>query len=168
MTMSPRVRKLALTAHVSFSVGWLGAVAVFLALGVAGLASDDPAVVRAAYVAMETTGSYVLLPFALASLSTGILQSLGTSWGLFRHYWVVAKLAINLFAILVLGLYLQTLGALRDAAEDRTIALSAVENASPVVHAVAALLLLTVAVVLAVHKPPGLTARGRRATRAQP
>ena len=38
--MSPRLRKLALTAHVTFSVGWLGAVAAFLALSIAG--QDEP------------------------------------------------------------------------------------------------------------------------------
>jgi|GEM_PF-1177148 len=30
MTMPPRLRKFALTSHITFSVGWLGAVAVFL------------------------------------------------------------------------------------------------------------------------------------------
>jgi hypothetical protein len=37
MAMTPRLRKFALTAHVTSSVGWLGAVAAFLALAVAGL-----------------------------------------------------------------------------------------------------------------------------------
>ncbi len=34
--MTPIVRKFALTAHITFSVGWLGAVAGFLALAIAG------------------------------------------------------------------------------------------------------------------------------------
>jgi hypothetical protein len=37
MTMAPGLRKFVLTAHVTSSVGWLGAVAGFLALAVAGL-----------------------------------------------------------------------------------------------------------------------------------
>jgi hypothetical protein len=84
--MSGGVRKLALTAHVITSVGWLGAVAVFLVLAVAGLTSGAPATARAAYVAMEATTRLVIVPLCLASLLTGILQSLGTPWGLFRHY----------------------------------------------------------------------------------
>ena len=36
MTMSPRLRKFALMAHVTSSVGWTGAVAAFLALGIIG------------------------------------------------------------------------------------------------------------------------------------
>ena len=37
--MAPGLRKLVLTAHIVSSVGWLGAVAGFLALSVAGLTS---------------------------------------------------------------------------------------------------------------------------------
>jgi DMSO/TMAO reductase YedYZ heme-binding membrane subunit len=74
-----------LTAHVVSSVGWLGGVAVFLALSVAGVTSEDPQVVRAAYIAMESIGWLVLVPLSLASLLTGLVQSLGTKWGLFRH-----------------------------------------------------------------------------------
>ena len=108
MTMTPRLRKFALTAHVTSSVGWLGAVAVFLALAVAGLTSQDAQTVRAAYLAMELTGWFVLVPLSLASLLTGLVQSLGTAWGLFRHYWVLFKLLINVVATIVLLLYMQT------------------------------------------------------------
>jgi hypothetical protein len=41
MAMTPRLRKFALTAHVTSSVGWLGAVAAFLALAVAGLTGQN-------------------------------------------------------------------------------------------------------------------------------
>jgi len=80
MTMTPRLRKFALTAHVTSSVGWLGAVAGSLALAVAALTSQDAQMVRAAYLAMELTGWFVLVPLALASLLTGLVQSLGTKW----------------------------------------------------------------------------------------
>lgn len=42
MALTTRLRKLALTAHVVSSVGWLGAVTAFLALSIAGLTSKDP------------------------------------------------------------------------------------------------------------------------------
>ena len=96
--MTPRLRKFALTAHVVSSVGWLGAVAAFLALAVAGLTSRDAQVVRAAYLAMDLIARLVIVPAALASLLTGFVQSLGTPWGLFRHYWVLAKLLITVLA----------------------------------------------------------------------
>lgn len=95
MTMTPHLRKFALTAHVTASVGSLGAVAVFLALAVAGLTRQDDRMVRAAYIAMEFTAWYVIVPLVLAALLTGLVQSLGTTWGLFRHYWVLAKLLLT-------------------------------------------------------------------------
>jgi hypothetical protein len=49
MIMNPGVRKLALTAHVATSVGWLGAVAAFLVPSIAGLNSTNAATVRGAY-----------------------------------------------------------------------------------------------------------------------
>jgi len=52
MTMTPGLRKFALTAHVTSSVGWLGAVAGFLALAVAGLTNHDGQLVRGLYLAM--------------------------------------------------------------------------------------------------------------------
>jgi hypothetical protein len=165
MTMTPRLRKFALTAHVASSVGWLGAVTVSLALGVAGLTSQDAQTVRGAYLTLELTGWFVLVPLSLASLVTGLISSLGTRWGLFRHYWVLFKLLINVAATIVLLLYMQTLGYLAGVAAETTLSsgdLRGLRNPSPVLHAGAALLLLLVATTLAVYKPRGMTRYGRR------
>jgi hypothetical protein len=156
VTLPPRLRTLALTAHIVSSVGWLGAVAAALVLAVAGTTSDDGQTVRGAYLGLELLARYALVPLALASLLTGLLQSLGTAWGLFRHYWVLAKLLINLFASVVLVLYLPTLDRLADTTDG---------NPSPALHAGAALLLLLVATVLAVYKPRGVTPYGWRKLR---
>jgi hypothetical protein len=78
------------------SVGSLGAIAVFLAFAVAGLVSEDDQFVRAAYIANELMGWYVILPLLLAALLIGVAQSLATPWGLLRHYWVLAKLLLTL------------------------------------------------------------------------
>ena len=160
--MRPRLRKLALTAHVVSSVGWLGAVSAVLAVAVIGLTSDDEETVRAAYLMMEPIGRFVLVPLAFASLLTGLVQSLGTAWGLFRHYWVLFKLLINVFATIVLVMYMQTLSTLADVAKDRRADLDTLRSASPLLHAGFALLLLTTATALAMFKPVGLTSYGRR------
>jgi hypothetical protein len=163
--MTPALRKFVLTAHVSASVGWVGAVIAFLALAVAGLASQDAERVRAAYLTMELIGLYALLPLALASLLTGLVQALGSQWGLFRHYWVVFKLLINVFATIVLLMYLETLDHFADIAASSTGDLSGLRSSSPLLHAGAALLLLLVATTLAVYKPRGVTPYGRRRQR---
>ncbi|MDQ4081332.1 MAG: DUF2269 domain-containing protein, partial [Actinomycetota bacterium] len=144
------------------SVGWFGAVAAFLALAVVGLTSQDGETVRGTYLVMEPAASFVLVPLALASLLTGLVQSLGTTWGLFRHYWVIFKLLINLLATAVLLMYLETFSSMAAVAADPNAELGVVRNSSPLLHAGLALLLLLVATALAVYKPRGMTRYGRR------
>jgi hypothetical protein len=160
--MSSGLRKFALTAHVVSSVGWLGAVAAFLALSIVGLTSRDGQTVRGAYLVMEPAAWFILVPLAFASLLTGLVQSFGTTWGLFRHYWVLAKLLINVFATIVLLMYMETFDVLADVAADPRADLSSVRNASPALHAGVALFLLLVATGLAVYKPQGITRYGCR------
>jgi hypothetical protein len=170
MIMAPRSRKFALTAHITSSVGWLGAVAVFVALAVAGLTSRDAQVVRAAYIAMDWAGWSVLVPLSLATFLTGIVQSLGTKWGLFRNYWVLMKLSMTVVATIVLLLYTQTLGSLAGVAADPALSgddLSGLRSPSPLLHAGAALLVLLIAVTLSVYKPQGMTRYGQRKQREQ-
>jgi hypothetical protein len=160
--MSPGARRVVLVAHVATSVGWLGAVLVFLGLAVIGVTSADAGTVRGVYLVMAPTGRYVLVPLAFASLLTGIVQSLGSRWGLLRHYWVLFKLLITVVATVVLLTYLATFDVLAAAAADQHTSLAAVRSASPVLHSVLALVALLAATVLAVYKPRGLTRYGQR------
>lgn len=161
MTLSPRLRRLALTAHVTASVGWLGAVAVFLGLAVVGLIGQDARLVRGAYLVMEPITWFALVPLALASLATGLVSSLGTAWGLFRHYWVLFKLLINVAATALLLVYTRSVSHIAGVAADPAAGLGMVRNSSPLTHAALALLLLLVAVVLSVFKPRGRTGLAR-------
>ena len=164
MNMPSGTRKLALTTHVSSSVGWLGAVVAFLALAIAGLTDSDPQVVRAAYLAMHLTTWYVVVPLSLAALATGIVQSLGTPWGLFRHYWVVTKLLLTIVATLILLLHTGPIDRVAEAAgrmdlsaaDLRQVRIQLVGDAS------AALFVLFVTTMLSVYKPWGLTPYGIR------
>jgi hypothetical protein len=162
--MTPGVRKAALTAHVATSVGWMGAVAGFLALSIAGLASPDVQVARGAYLSMEVVGRYVIVPLSLAALITGLVQSLGTEWGLFRHYWIVAKLVLSLLASA--GLLLHQFTAVAGAA--RRVSASAADELPslgtlPVQLAATAgagLVVLLITAGLSVFKPWGRTRFG--------
>lgn len=162
MVMPPGLRKTALTLHVCMSVGWLGAVVTFLALTVIGMTSRNEATVRGAYLVMEPAARYVLIPLALASLLTGIIQSLGTPWGLLRHYWVIFKLVINLVATAVLLIYMQTFKALAAVAADPGADIATVRNVSPGLHAILAIVVLIAAMILAIFKPRALTPYGLR------
>ena len=162
MRFAPALRKLTFTTHVTTSVGWIGAALVFLALAAIGLISEDERTVRGAYLVMAPAGWLVLVPLAHASLLSGIALSLGTPWGLFRHYWVVLKLIISAFSTVVLMIYMGTFRQMAGVAADPVVELGLVRNPSPLVHAILALVLLLVATVLGVYKPFGMTGYGLR------
>ena len=162
--MRPGLRKFVRTAHITFTVGWLGAVAGFLALAIAGLTSRDKQLMSAAYLGMDLITRFVIVPLSVVPLLlTGPILSLGTPWGLFRHYWIIAKLVINILSTVILLIHLQPIGYLSHAAAkgilstaDRNLQIQMVLASS------AGLLALLLATALAVYKPRGLTPYGWR------
>jgi hypothetical protein len=165
--MTPPIRKLTLTAHVTVSVGWLGALAVFLAHTVASLTSNDEQMVRAASLAMGLTAWFVILPLSLASLITGLVQALSSAWGLFQHYWILFKLLLTAVATIVLLLKLAPISYLADVASGLTFSSTDLIGlrTSLMVHAAGGLLVLLAAAALAVYKPVGMTRHGVRKQR---
>jgi len=168
--MAQALRKLGLSLHVVLSVGWAGAVGAFLTLAVASF-SSDASVARAAYLMMGVVGRGALLPLSIGALVSGIVQSLGTRWGLFRHYWVVVKLVLTSLA--VAGLFVHQTTAITEAVR------LAADAAAPVLAsgrlkelgaqlladsalALSALLAIT---LIAVYKPWGLVGRVTRRLR---
>lgn len=164
MAMTAALRRLALTTHVTSSVGWLGSVAAFLALAIAGLSSAESEVVRAAYVGMHLTTWYVIVPFCLASFLTGLIEGLGTPWGLFRHYWVVTKLVLTVLATVILLIHTQPIDRVASVAMQtvlgradlRQLRIQLIGDAS------AALFVLLVTTTLSIYKPWGMTPYGVR------
>lgn len=164
MTLPPRLRKLTLTAHVVCAVGWLGAVVAYLVLAVGALNGVDPLRVQAAYLALETIGGSVIVPFALAAIVTGLVQSLGTQWGLFRHYWIATKFVLTVIATAILLKHMPNVS--RMAALAAAAPLGSGDHrdlrVQLVVHAGGGLLVLLTATALSVFKPWGMTPYGKR------
>src|ERR671911_733502 len=168
MIMTPRLRKFALAAHLTFSVGWIGTVVAYLALGIAAVTTDETATVRSAWTAMELIGWYVIVPLALASLLTGLVMALGTKWGLFRHYWVLFSLALTIIATVVLLVETQTISYFADIAADPTRSSDDLRKLeSTLVHSVGGTVVLLVILVLNVYKPRGMTPYGWRKQQEQ-
>ncbi len=161
MNMSPPMRKFALAAHVTTSVGWIGAVLAFLALALGGLLGTDDQLVRSAYITMAWIAWFVIVPLALASFATGVVSSLGTGWGLLRHYWVLIKLLITVGATAVLIVYMQPINLLAAAATSGSLL---PEHRDPrvlmVVASAAALIALLLLMALSIYKPKGMTKYG--------
>ncbi len=161
MTMSPRVRRFALATHLTVAVGWIGAAAAYLALGVTAANSEDPGTVRGAWIAMELIGWFVIVPLAGASVITGLVMALGTRWGLFRHYWVLFSFALTIFATVILLLHMPKVSSEADVA--RTADSAHLDRlGGDVPHPAIGLVLLLVILVLNIYKPRGLTGYGRR------
>lgn len=164
--MSSRMRRAALTLHLTVSVGWIGALVAYLALDIAVATRTDDWTLRAGYVAMDVILREVILPLALTSLATGLVMSLGTAWGLFRHYWVAISFMLTVFAVAVLLLqlprvsYIASIAANPSASRDGLRALG-----STLPHSVGGTILLLLVLVLNVYKPPGLTPYGWRKLR---
>lgn len=161
--MTPRVRRLALSVHVATSVGWLGAVVGFLVVAVAALGMAEPARAVVTYGVLDLLGWQAILPLCAGSVVSGVLQGLGTEWGLLRHWWLVVKLAITAICT---GLLLLHLGPLHELATADPVTFDAAQ-AHPVavqlvVQTAAAIGALGFTTWLGVAKPRGLTRRGWR------
>ena len=166
--MTPALRKLTITAHVTFSVGWLGAVAAFLVLSIAGLSSHDAEVVRGAYLSMDLISRFIVIPMCFAAVATGLLQALGTPWGLFRYYWIALKFGLAIFATLALLLHqfvavAEAAKRVSGAAAETLFSADLGSLKTELVRAPSlAILLLLVVTTLGVYKPWGLTRYGQR------
>ena len=111
MVMPPAVRRAALALHIVTSVGWIGAAAGYLVLGVVAGSSQQPLTVRAAWIGMELIGWVAVLPLGCLALLTGLAMSLGTPWGLFRQYWVLIAFVLTVLSLIVLILHMPTVSA---------------------------------------------------------
>jgi hypothetical protein len=161
--MPPAFRKVALAVHLTASVGWVGAVAAYLALDVTVATSRDPQMLRAAWIAMGLVVSWTIVPMAVASLLTGLVMALGTKWGLIRHWWVLISFLLTVIATIVLLSETRVISDSAAIAADPTTSpaqLLALPSTLP--HSIGGLVVLLVIQVLNVHKPPGMTRYGWR------
>ena len=170
MLMTPNLRKFALTAHVTSSVGLLGSITAFLALAIVAITTPDDEALRAAYFAMNVISRVVIVPLAFAALLTGLIQSLGTTWGLLQHYWALFKLVITMFATTILLIKTTLISETARLATQTPLPHAELSTAGLqlVVHAGAGLLVLLLPMILSVYKPQGKTRYGWRKQQVRP
>jgi hypothetical protein len=173
MVLTPGLRRFMLTLHIIFAVGWLGAVAGFWALAVVGMTSHDDQTVRSVYISMNVITRFIIVPLSFAPLLTGPILSLGTPWGLIRHYWILAKLFLTVISTLMMQLHVQPIDLLANATAKAAVLPTNLHDiqVQMVIASALALLVLIVETALAVYKPKGMTSYGWRKQdeqRAQP
>lgn len=168
--MTPPWRKGILAVHLTVSVGWIGGVLVYLALGLVAVRSQDEPTIRAAWMAMEVSGWYVLVPLAVGTVLTGLVMALGTRWGLLRYYWVLISFILTCFAATILALHMPSVSAAAEVARQAN-GTRLRDLGGDLFHATVGLVVLMAVLFLNVYKPPGLTRYGWRrqqASRALP
>ncbi|MEJ6982388.1 hypothetical protein WG906_18125 [Pedobacter sp. P351] len=113
---------------------------------------------------MDLIAWVIIIPFCIGSLLTGIIQSVGTQWGLFKHYWVVVKLVMTVISTIILLAHMQPISYLAEVASKEALSYSELRGLRKqlIFDAGAALLVLLVTITISVYKPWGKTPYGLR------
>ncbi|MFE6052989.1 DUF2269 domain-containing protein [Kitasatospora sp. NPDC056446] len=142
-------------------MSWLALMLCLLTLALAALTTGDADRLRAAYRAMGLLGDVLVLPLSLLTFLSGVALGLGTSWGLFRYYWVSTKfwLTLGAMAASVLALTARLHDAVRVADAHPTGPIPVAEigfvRYNVVIVPAVALSLYLFNVILSVYKPWG-------------
>jgi hypothetical protein len=161
--MSRGRRKLVLTLHVITSVGWLGAAIAMTILLVAGFITRNPVLRHAAFTFMHVYDLTIMIPLGYLALVTGVLLSVGTNWGLLKHWWIVTKLVLTIAVLAFAGFFTSgwVLGAVARTAEDPMADLGALAVQLAVNFAAFNVVFWTTTII-SIYKPWGPTPRGKR------
>lgn len=90
-----------LTLHIVSAVAFLGSVAGCSSPGIRAATRDDIAEAHTIYELMTVLPFALGIPLSFLALGSGILLALTSTWGLFRHWWVTAKLVLLVVTIFV-------------------------------------------------------------------
>ncbi|MGG2113426.1 hypothetical protein ABFY60_23605 [Lysinibacillus pakistanensis] len=144
---------------------WLGSAAAYIPIAVYVLTNQDVEMIRTAIKIMSLVVNFIVVPVAFASLLTGVALSLGTRWGLFRHYWILLKLLLTVFAVSMLVAYSIELSHAASIAAQTTLSSTDIEVLKAPIHIThpsGSVFIVLVATVLSVYKPKGMTKFGWR------
>lgn len=164
--LKPKTRKFVLLVHGISALGWLGLNIGNLTLELTGVFTTDPTTQHAVYRVLGLLADTLLIPISLIAFTTGVLLSVGTHWGLLRHWWIVVKFALTLIAVVLIPLSL--LPGIHDLVDlvDATPADQLVERGGAAVQLITAGCVSTTMyvtnAVLSVYTPWGRTAYGKR------
>ncbi|MFC5649484.1 hypothetical protein ACFPYJ_10135 [Paenibacillus solisilvae] len=94
-------RRWLLSAHLLFSAIMFGVAVAFLILSITAANTSDEGVLKACYTSMHALAKTSVQASTIGALVTGILLSVLTKWGLFKHYWIIAKEGLMIISILL-------------------------------------------------------------------
>ena len=98
--------------HIFFAAVWVGGGCSLIAMQ-AFLRSDIAGARYGIDISLKFIDDFIIIPGAMGCLATGLVFSLFTNWGFFKHAWITVKWAINiggvLFGTFFLGPWLNSL-----------------------------------------------------------
>ena len=88
--------------HLTFVCTWIGAAASMLLVTSVFRASPptEGESLFAVNSAIKLIDDFIVIPSALGCLLSGLVYSLFTNWGFFRHHWVTVKWVVTLATII--------------------------------------------------------------------
>ncbi|MXQ53695.1 hypothetical protein [Shimazuella alba] len=104
--LNQKKKQFLVAVHVISVASWIGGTFGMLLLGFYLQNAVDEHQLHYTLLSMEVIDENLLKYPALLSLLTGILLSIWTQWGLFKHYWITIKLVLTLLTITIGILFL--------------------------------------------------------------
>ena len=95
-----------LSPHIATGGLWFGTALCSVALAVSIVLLNPVDEIHGINLARNFLGQYIIVPAAVFSVITGVLLCSFTSWGLFKHYWVIAKQLATLLLIMLGSIWL--------------------------------------------------------------
>jgi hypothetical protein len=89
--------------HAFFASMWVGA-AIVLSVKLFFISPSSGGELYGIHGTMEFIDNFIIIPGAFGVLLTGIVYSVWTNWGWFKHKWVTVKWAVCVYGI-VIGTY---------------------------------------------------------------
>jgi len=122
--LKPQAIKILKMFHILFAFMWIvGALALCVLIFVTYPETGDELYMRSR--ALQILDDYFIIPGATCAIITGLIYSIWTNWGFFKHRWIVVKwvLAIlqTLFGTFVLGPCLNNNVVIADQLRDATL-----------------------------------------------
>ena len=85
--------------HIFFACMWVGA-AVCLNMIIFFMTATDGMQLYGINISQKFIDDFVIIPGAIGVLLTGLLYSIYTNFGWFKHNWVIVKWIINLYGVI--------------------------------------------------------------------
>lgn len=97
--LSAKGQKWLKSFHILFSCLWVGG-AVSLTIMIFDMKDSDGILLPGIIASIKFIDDFIIVPGALGLLLTGLIYSIFTKWGWFKHNWIIVKWIITLYGVI--------------------------------------------------------------------